>query len=496
MQPNKLVTSRPRHQVLSRSQSLAFPLTDIDHLASLDSRLNASPPGKKKGIVSSMLIVESGSLDGDSTEGLHQAGNHFKKSMRRQKSLAELFGRALYRSKVHLHELFSRRDRSGKIRQKKPEDGQVLFGQPPLETRKSEAAGSEDSGTDTQSPVSAAIVCGDSTATQPRLIPREPVVVECVNHSVSNVHNTEKQSSCRVPEELFCVSWEPRELPVSLPEQKLPHSQQDVQQTPTLKANRPSSTSDGHTARTVLKKSHSDSLWQVGHDSKPVPDACLPKPSWNGTPGVHRTRVPQNSKRLPRDSKVGVMRTTSASPPSVWRSEVSSTCIHPIVDWLWVGSVEAAYNEPLLCTLKVDAIVDLTNVDPYCVPAEKRTTCRCACRRTHFCAKLKLAVDDIEWESIDQYFPDTNAFIHGWRQRGSRVLVVSYHGKSRAPAFVTQHLMQHFRISLDTALAHVRSRWPQTRLNPGFVRVLQRLDRRLAQQREFSDLSAPEFPPP
>jgi hypothetical protein len=92
-----------------------------------------------------------------------------------------------------------------------------------------------------------------------------------------------------------------------------------------------------------------------------------------------------------------------------------------VLDWLYVGSVEAAYNEPLLCALGVDAVVDLTNVPPHLVPVEKKTTCPCACATKHFRAKLNLAIDDIDWENIEQYFPDVNSFINGWRQKDRKV---------------------------------------------------------------------------
>lgn len=92
-----------------------------------------------------------------------------------------------------------------------------------------------------------------------------------------------------------------------------------------------------------------------------------------------------------------------------------------VLDWLFVGSVEAAFNEPLLCALGVDAVVDLTNVPPHLVPVEKKTTCPCSCATKHFRAKLSLAIDDIDWENIEQYFPDVNSFLNGWRQKGRKV---------------------------------------------------------------------------
>jgi hypothetical protein len=79
-----------------------------------------------------------------------------------------------------------------------------------------------------------------------------------------------------------------------------------------------------------------------------------------------------------------------------------------------------------------------------------------------------------------------------------QVLVVSYNGKSRAPALVVQYLMQYFRISLERAMNHVRTRHPPTRVNPGFARALQRLQKRMNEEDALaaSCASSEAEPPP
>lgn len=151
-----------------------------------------------------------------------------------------------------------------------------------------------------------------------------------------------------------------------------------------------------------------------------------------------------------------------------------------ITDYLFLGSIEAAYNEPLLCQYNISSLVDMTNVSPTLIPANKKSDCPCACSsKTHFRSKLNIGVDDIEWEDLEQYFDDINAFINGARRKERRVLVFSYMGQSRAAAAVIQHIMQHYNISYQKALNIVRAKRPQTKLNSGFVKALLRLEKRL-----------------
>ncbi|BFZ09798.1 hypothetical protein BsWGS_12837 [Bradybaena similaris] len=151
-----------------------------------------------------------------------------------------------------------------------------------------------------------------------------------------------------------------------------------------------------------------------------------------------------------------------------------------ITDYLFLGSIEAGYNEPLLCKYNISSLVDMTNVSPTLIPPNKKLECPCACSsKTHFRSKLNIGVDDIEWEDLEQYFDDINAFINGARRKERRVLVFSYMGQSRAAAAVIQHIMQLYNISYQKALSIVRAKRPQTKLNSGFVKALLRLEKRL-----------------
>ncbi|KAI8752810.1 mucin-5AC [Biomphalaria glabrata] len=185
----------------------------------------------------------------------------------------------------------------------------------------------------------------------------------------------------------------------------------------------------------------------------------------------------------------------SASLASSMTSLGSIMC--GVTDYLFLGSVEAAYNDPLLCKYNISSLVDMSNISPSAIPALKKSDCPCACvNKTHFRSKLNIGINDIEWENIEQYFDDINAFINGARKNNRRVLVFSYLGQSRAPAAVIQHLMQHFRMSYDDALKIVRAKRAQVKLNSGFVKALCRLEQRLNLQNVASENDAvPSCPP-
>lgn len=152
-----------------------------------------------------------------------------------------------------------------------------------------------------------------------------------------------------------------------------------------------------------------------------------------------------------------------------------------ILDYLYMGSIEAAYHEPLLCKLGIDSLIDISNIPAEKVPYHKKSDCPCMCtsRTRHLRAKLYVAVDDDPSENIEQYFEEINSFIEGVRRCGKRVLIYSYHGNSRAPAAVIQHLMTHKNLLLRQSFNLVKNQRPSIKLNPGFRATLEGLEKKL-----------------
>lgn len=152
-----------------------------------------------------------------------------------------------------------------------------------------------------------------------------------------------------------------------------------------------------------------------------------------------------------------------------------------LLDYLFIGSVEAAYNQPLLCKLKIDSIVDISNVPAADVPASKKALCPCLCTEQfrHFRSRLIINIDDDEQEDISQYFAEINKFIDGVRQRNKKVLIFSYNGISRAPAAAIQYLMSHENFLLRQAFNLVKNQRPSMLINQGFQKTLETLEHTL-----------------
>lgn len=152
-----------------------------------------------------------------------------------------------------------------------------------------------------------------------------------------------------------------------------------------------------------------------------------------------------------------------------------------VLEHLFIGSVEAAYNEPLLCKLKIDCLLDITNMLAEVVPTSKKLRCPCMCpeENQHFRSRLIIQVDDDEKEDIQSYFADINKFIHGAKRIGKRVLVVSYAGKSRAPVAVIQYLMEFENFLLREAYNLVKNQRSAIDINSGFMTCLEILEKRL-----------------
>lgn len=50
-----------------------------------------------------------------------------------------------------------------------------------------------------------------------------------------------------------------------------------------------------------------------------------------------------------------------------------------VENFLFIGSIESAFNANLLCRLEIGYIVDISNLEPSQVPREKKSDCPCLC---------------------------------------------------------------------------------------------------------------------
>jgi len=152
-----------------------------------------------------------------------------------------------------------------------------------------------------------------------------------------------------------------------------------------------------------------------------------------------------------------------------------------LLDYLFIGSVEAAFNEPLLCKLKIDSLLDISGVTAAQLPSSKKLSCPCMCPKEtqHFRSRLIIQIANDEKEDIEHYFSEVNRFILGARRNDKRVLVFSYHGSSRSPTFAIQFLMAQENFLLRQAYNLVKNQRPCVDINPGFMTKLESLERTL-----------------
>jgi hypothetical protein len=154
--------------------------------------------------------------------------------------------------------------------------------------------------------------------------------------------------------------------------------------------------------------------------------------------------------------------------------------VSQLLDYLYIGSVESAYNEPLLCKLKIDSLVDMSNMSASQVPSNKKLHCPCLCgnEARHFRSRLIIRLDDKEDEDIEQYCEEINKFIDSSKRCGRKVLIFSYHGNSRAPAAAIQYMMKQEEFLLRQAYNLVKNQRPSVEINQGFQDILEALERR------------------
>lgn len=178
------------------------------------------------------------------------------------------------------------------------------------------------------------------------------------------------------------------------------------------------------------------------------------------------------TKTHPDDLKIG-----NLLPPTMYRDNQ----IAQITEYLFIGSIESAYNERRLCRLEIESLVDISNLGEMQVPPQKKLSCPCLCQNEfkHFRSRLIIAIPDEAIDGVDQYFEEVNKFIEGARRCSKKVLIYSYEGKSRSALFAVQYLMSFEGLLLRQAYNMVKKQRPEVSLNPAFQSALEKLEKTL-----------------
>ncbi|XP_065556235.1 uncharacterized protein LOC136024731 isoform X2 [Artemia franciscana] len=164
---------------------------------------------------------------------------------------------------------------------------------------------------------------------------------------------------------------------------------------------------------------------------------------------------------------------------TVKRGEFESTFIKKVIEFLYIGSIEAAYCEPILCRLNIKRVVDISGLHPNQVPREKKTHCPCTCplETAHHRQRLFISVVNSEEEDVRPYFTEFNKFIQAGIAQKQNILVHDVNCASRGPTFVIQYLIQIKKMCYKSAFDLVLQCCPDLSIFPPFSEVLLNLDR-------------------
>lgn len=142
-----------------------------------------------------------------------------------------------------------------------------------------------------------------------------------------------------------------------------------------------------------------------------------------------------------------------------------SASAHEIIPGLWLGDCDTADDVEKLLSWNVHGVVDLTG-EAY----------------THDHTKLKYLtihiVDDPQ-SNIEQYFQQTNEFIHSFLSKSQSVYVHCLMGVSRSSSIVIAYLMWAHHLSLRDAMSLVQRKRACIKPNIGFESQLKNYEKML-----------------
>ena len=159
-----------------------------------------------------------------------------------------------------------------------------------------------------------------------------------------------------------------------------------------------------------------------------------------------------------------------------------------VLDNLYIGNLETAYNERLLCRMSIGSVVDLSNLPPEEVPASSKCNVPCACGRDdrHLRATLRIGLHQSDMSDVESSFEQVNKFIEGARKAAKNVLVFCRTGNSISAVVVIQYLMAHRSLYFRKAYAMVMRQRSDLHLPPGYLPMLQALEKKQLQPRNQS----------
>ena len=149
-----------------------------------------------------------------------------------------------------------------------------------------------------------------------------------------------------------------------------------------------------------------------------------------------------------------------------------------LTSYLFVGNVEAAYCERVLCKQRIGSILDLSGMDPDVVPAHRKNPipCTCGLEGRHPRAVLRLSLDQLNQDELESSLQQINKFIEGARVAGKNVMIFSERGTGYSELVAMQYLMRHRCINLRKAYSLLMRHRPDMMISAAHRELLQRLE--------------------
>jgi len=159
---------------------------------------------------------------------------------------------------------------------------------------------------------------------------------------------------------------------------------------------------------------------------------------------------------------------------------VRDTTPSEILPFLYVGSQQHAQSRPILEQLKISHILNITATCPnwYADTIQYKN----------------IQIKDTWNQNITSYFEDAFQFIDSARNAGGRVLVHCVAGISRSPTITIAYLMRTHNLSLQAALAHVKTQRNIVSPNLDFLVELEQYERFLNPSLGPAPLISPDPP--
>lgn len=140
----------------------------------------------------------------------------------------------------------------------------------------------------------------------------------------------------------------------------------------------------------------------------------------------------------------------------------SEPVMSKVTDYIYVGNVNAAYSERILCKNHIDSIIDMSNLsieqNVWLIP------CTCSQDAKHHWSRLKIHLNDSPTRKGDVLqqccFEDVINFLSVLVDKKKRVLIHCRDGYSLAPTCIIQYLMLKQNMKLMAAYEFVRARYP------------------------------------